>query len=251
LNKTDFALPHDHYPDVVREYYAGINGADAALPPRETESDTWHCRSQVSRGAVLEKAGYSMLHITEGRIYNSPGRIKFFETLAYPANPRVPGFVFLANLNETDKAARSIVLYTDIFFQDGQPNEAAREVFAGHLEPVYARHGRDFAKRYKGEAGRILAGIGGESGIMDFMQEGDADPFLDDIMQAALGAYRDVLESASGLEATDEHYAAMFRHRARLVEWLTMEDIGIRFAIESGVPLALIESYGYPPVVRY
>jgi hypothetical protein len=70
-------------------------------------------------------------------------------------------------------------------------------------------------------------------------------------MQAALDAYRDVLETARDLEATDEHYAAMFRHRARLVEWLTMEDIGIRFAIESGVPLALIESYGYPPVVRY
>ncbi|MFW2404422.1 MAG: hypothetical protein ACN4GT_06615 [Gammaproteobacteria bacterium] len=251
MNKTDFELPRDDYPDIVREYYAGINGVDAAQPPREAEADNWHCRSQVSRGAVLEKAGYSLLHITEGRIYNSPGSIKFFETLAYPANPRVPGFVFLANLNQTEKAGKSIVLYTDIFFQDGEPNEASREIFAAHLQPVYARHGHDFAKRYKGEAGRILAGIGGESGVMDFMQEADADPFLDEIMQAALSAYRDVIDATSDLEAVDEHFAAMHRHRARLVEWLTMEDIGIRFAIESGVPLSLIESYGYPPVVRY
>ncbi|NND37851.1 MAG: hypothetical protein HKN81_12035 [Gammaproteobacteria bacterium] len=251
MNKTGFEHPRDSYPDVVREYYAGINGADAALPPRETEGDTWHCRSQVSRGDVLEKAGYSMLHITEGRIYDSPGSIKFFETLAYPANPRAPGFVFLANLNQTEKAGRSIVLYTDIFFQDGEPNDGAKALFARHLQPIYEAHGRDFAARYKGEAGRILAGIGGETGVMDFMQEADADPFIDEIITAALSAYREVLDTTVGLEPSEAQYDAMYRHRARLVEWLTMEDIGIRFAVESGVPLALIESYGYPPVVRY
>ncbi len=144
-----------------------------------------------------------------------------------------------------------MVLYTDIFFQDGAPNAAASEAFLAPLRDVYSRHERDFAGRYKGEPGRILAGIGAECGIMDFFREDDADPFLDAVLRAALPAYRAVLTATADARASEADYAALYRHRARLVEWLTVEDIGIRFAKESGVPLEVIEAYGYPPVVRY
>lgn len=251
MNKTDFSYPRDEYPDIVRAFYADIDGADAAGPVKESEADHWHCRAQVSRGGVLEKAGHSMLHITDGRIYGSPGSIKFFETLAYPTNPRVPGFIFLMNWNRTEARGTSIVLYTDIFFPTGTPNPAARQRFADGLERVYERHGRDFATRYKAEPGRILAGIAAECGIMDFFPGTDADPFLDDLLPAALAAYREILDLSVDDESTVDDVAAMFRHRARLVEWLTVEDIGIQFARASGVPLSIIEAYGYPPVVRY
>lgn len=251
MNKTDFSYPRDEYPDIVRAFYAGIDGADAAGPVQVSQAGHWHCRSQVSRGAVLEKAGHALLHIAKGRLYGSPGSIKFFETLAYPKNPCVPGFVFLMNCNQTEARGTSIVLYTDIFFPTGTPNPAARQRFATALEGVYDRHDRDFETRYKTEPGRILAGIAAECGIMDFFPGTDDDPFLDDLLPAALAAYREILDLTADNEPTDDDVAAMYRHRARVVEWLTVEDIGIEFAKASGVPLSVIESYGYPPIVRY
>jgi len=217
----------------------------------ESRGENWCCNSQTSRGEVIEKAGWSMLHIVDGKIYNSPGSIKFFETLAYPANPRSPGFVFLMNLNETEATGRSVVLFTDLFFQTGERNEAAQEVFASALEEVYERHGRAFGNRYKSEPGRILAGIAAECGILDFLKEKDAEPFIDELLHAALPAYREILELTGDDAPRDQDYAATYRHRGRLVEWLTVDDIGIQFAKQSGVPLGVIEAYGYPPVVRY
>ncbi len=85
MKKTDFPHPPESFPHQVREFYASINGAAAAEPEREWQGDNWHCISEVSRGPVLEKAGISMLHIVDGKIYGRPGSIKFFETLAYPA----------------------------------------------------------------------------------------------------------------------------------------------------------------------
>lgn len=251
MKKTEFEYPRDSYPELAREFYAGINGVDTLADPRERSGDNWCCNSQTSRGEVIEKAGWSLLHIVDGKIYNSPGRIKFFETLAYPANPRAPGFVFLMNLNETEATGRTVVLFTDIFWQNGEPNQVAKEAYANALREVYDRHDRDFAGRYKSEPGQILAGLAGECGILDFMKEEDAGPFIDDLLHAALPAYRAIVEQAADDTPKAEDYAAMFRRRGRLVEWLTVDDIGIQFAKQSGVPLEVIESYGYPPVVRY
>jgi len=251
MNKTDFQHPRDSYPDLLRKFYAEINGVDAAEPPQESQTDNWSCVSQTSRGALLEKAGFAMLHIVDGKIYNSPGSIKFFETLAYPVNPRAPGFIFLMNLNQTEATGKSVVLYTDIFFQTGRPNEIAKDIFTAALKAVYDRHERNFADRYKSKPGQILAGLGAECGVMDFFQEADADPFLDELLQAALPAYREILMLTHDDTPTDDDYAAMNRHRARLLEWLTVDDIGIQFAKQSGVPLQVIEAYGYPPMVRY
>jgi hypothetical protein len=43
----------------------------------------------------------------------------------------------------------------------------------------------------------------------------------------------------------------MYRSRARIVEWITVEDVGVRIAKDNGIPLEIIESYGFPPVVKY
>jgi hypothetical protein len=251
LNKTDFAHPRDSYPDLIREFYAKLNGAAAAEPPTESQAENWWCRSQTSRGELFEKAGYSMLHITDGKIYNSPGRIKFFETLAYPSNPCVPGFIFLMNLNQTESSGPTVVLFIDLFFQNNQPNPSATEVFEAAIKTVYDRHDKNFAKRYQPKTSGIMAGLAARCGVMDFFQETDADPFIDELLHASLAAYREILTLTRDDAPTDEDFAATNRHRARLVEWLTVADIGIQFARESGVPLQVIEAYGYPPVVRY
>ncbi|MDJ0926019.1 MAG: hypothetical protein QNJ73_00095 [Gammaproteobacteria bacterium] len=250
-NRTDFAHPRDSYIDLLRDFYAGINGADAAEPVREAAGDNWCCHTEVSRGAVLEKAGTVLLHIVDGKIYNSPGSIKQFETLAYPANPRVPGFVFLMNLNDTEAGGRSIVLFTDIILQTGERNTTATNIFQRAVQAVYERHHRDFADRFKTQPGSIMAGISAECGVMDFFQETDAEPFVDELLRAVLPAYREILDTTAQEPATTDDINAMYEHRARLVEWLTLDDIGIQFARASGMPLAEIEAYGYPPVVRY
>ena len=251
MNKTDFQHPRDSYPELLKAFYADINGADAAEPPQESRADNWCCTSQTSRGAVLDKAGYAMLHIVGGKIYDSPGSIKFFEALAYPVNPRVPGFVFLMNLNQTEASGRLVVLFTDIFFQTGEENEAAQDIFQAALKSVYDRHDRVFTDRYKDKSGRILSGLAAKCGVMDFFQEADADSFLDDLLHGVLAAYRDILTLTRDEVPTGEDYSAMNRHRARLVEWLTVDAIGIQFAKENGVPLQVIEAYGFPPTVRY
>lgn len=250
MNRTDFEHPRDSYPARLREFYAAINGADAAEAPRETEGDNWYCYSQVSRGPVLEKAGYSLMHIVDGEIYGRPGSIKLFETLAYPANPRVPGLIVLLNTNETEGAGRSVVVCIDLVVQTGEPQPEAQALFADALRPAYEGAGGDFAKRYKAEPGRILAGIAAECGIMDFYQASDEPP-LDALFDATLSAYREVLAMTAEDEPTDADYRETNRHRARLVEWLMLEDIGIQFARKSGVPMSVIEAYGFPPQVRY
>jgi len=251
MNRTGFSLPPDHYAQLLRDYFAEFNGADAASPPVMREGRNWHVTTQTSRGQVLEKAGISLMHIVDGRIYGSPGSIKLFEALAYPANPRIPGLVFLFNVNETEKAGRSVVLYFDLFFQHGCPDDAIRRQFSGVLQPAYGRHGREFGARFKAEPGRILAGAAAECGVMEFMPEHQADPFASELLHAGLGAYREIVATTGQQKPESADFDAMFRHRARLVQWLTCEDIGIRFALDSGVPLELIEAYGYPPVVRY
>jgi hypothetical protein len=251
LNKTNFAHPRDSYPDLIRAFYADLNGAEAAEPPVESQAENWWCRSQTSRGELFEKAGYSMLHIADGKIYNSPGSIKFFETLAYPMNPRVPGFIFLMNLNQTEATGQTVVLFIDLFFQNNLPNPSATEIFEAAIKPVYDRHDKNFAERYMPKTSGIMAGLASGCGVMNLYKASDADPFIDELLHASLAAYREILALTRDDSPTDEDYATMNRHRARLVEWLTVSDIGIQFAMESGVPLPVIEAYGYPPVVRY
>ncbi|MAF83098.1 MAG: hypothetical protein QGH93_04690 [Gammaproteobacteria bacterium] len=251
MNKTEFLYPRNSYPDLFTDFYADINGGAAAETPCETQADNWWCRSQTSRGAVLDKAGYAMLHIVDGKIYNSPGSIKLFETLAYPVNPRVPGLIFLMNLNQTEAAGKSVVFCIDIFFQNNKLNSAATEILTTALKPVYERHDQDFSERYKAEPGRILAGLVSECGVMDFFTATDSDSFPDELLHAGLSAYRDILTLTNDDVPTDEDHVAMNQHRQRLLEWLTVDDIGIQFATASGVPMSVIEAYGYPPVVRY
>jgi len=48
-----------------------------------------------------------------------------------------------------------------------------------------------------------------------------------------------------------EDYERMNHSRARLIEWIILEDYGTKIARENGVSSEAIEAYGFPPVIRY
>ena len=43
----------------------------------------------------------------------------------------------------------------------------------------------------------------------------------------------------------------MYQSRARLIEWIILEDYGIKVARENGIVSEVIEAYAFPPVIRY
>jgi hypothetical protein len=49
----------------------------------------------------------------------------------------------------------------------------------------------------------------------------------------------------------DEDFENMKHSRPRLIEWLHMEDYGIKVARENRIPMEVIEAYAFPPIVKY
>ena len=249
-NKTDFSYPNEDYVTLVKDFYSDINGTESFGPVKEWESDNWSCSSTCSRGKVLEKAGFGIIHIAGGTVYQKPGSLKLFETLAYPANPRIPGFIFVVNLNETEDLGRMVVYLIDLIIQDGKSHDEEKNIISAAVKRVCDKHGRNLEERYALEPGRFLAGNAAECGIMNFFKEHDI-PFLDDLIKASLPAYREILKIKKNEQPQKEDYEEMYRSRARIVEWIILEDVGIKITRGNAIPLEIIESYGFPPVVKY
>jgi len=249
-NKTDFSYPGDDYVRLFRNFFSDINGADSFDPVKEWESDNWACSAASSRGKVLEKAGYGIFHIAGGKLYQKSGSLKMFETLTYPANPKIPGFIFLANLNETQDTGRMVVYLIDLIIQDGKPHTEEKNIIDSAVKRVCEKHNRDSEQRYALEPGRFLAGKAAECGIMNFFTEADI-PFLNDLIKETLPAYREILDINKNEQPHKEDYEALYQSRARIVEWIILEDIGIKMARDNNIPLEVVESYGFPPVVKY
>jgi len=48
-----------------------------------------------------------------------------------------------------------------------------------------------------------------------------------------------------------EDFEKMNQSRARLIEWIILEDYGTKIARENGIAAEAIEAYGFPPIIRY
>ena len=59
-----------------------------------------------------------------------------------------------------------------------------------------------------------------------------------------------VLNWSRGL-SQKEDFEKMNQSRARLIEWIILEDCGTKIAREDGVSSEAIEAYGFPPIIRY
>ena len=249
--ETDFPYPKEEYIQLLNDFYAGINGTESFDPVKEWQSDKWSATVNCSRGKVLEKAGFSRLHLVGGTIDERPANISLFETLAYPANPTIPGFIIMTNMNETKAMGKVSVFYTDLIIQDRKPHGEEKKLFSTAVKSICDKHGHNFEEYEPFLTGRgFLGGNGGECGILSFLEEKDI-PFLEDLIKGVLPAYKEILETSKNEQPKEEDYETMNRSRARLIEWIILEDYGIKIARENGIPLEVIEAYGFPPIIKY
>ena len=61
----------------------------------------------------------------------------------------------------------------------------------------------------------------------------------------------EILKITSKDQPHNDDYEHMNRSRARLIEWIMLEDYGIKVARENGITMEMIEAYSFPPAVRY
>ena len=164
--KTDFSYPKEDCVELFKGFYGDTNGVESFDPIKEWQKDKWSARVWCSRGTVLEKAGFSFLHMVGGTINENPGSIRLFETLAYPANPKIPGLIIMTNLNETEAMGRILVFYTDLIIQDGKPHDEEKKLFSTSLKNICKKHDHNFEEHNAFAAGRGL--LGGNAGEVAF-----------------------------------------------------------------------------------
>jgi hypothetical protein len=248
---NNFAYPHPSLFQALHDFYSEMNGPASFEPSRAWEAGHWSARVECSRGSVLKKAGFCRLDIAGGRINENPGSLTLLQTLAYPENPRIPGFIIMTNTNETEAAGRVLVFYCDLFLQNAENHEQAKKFFAETLQQVCTRHGHDFMAYNQFLAGkRLLGNNTAECGLLYFFEEKDR-LLLEELIRQALQAYRSVLERGRGAQPAGADFESMHRLRARLIEWINMDDYGVKVARENGIPLEVIEAYAFPPEISY
>jgi hypothetical protein len=248
---TDFPYPKEEYRVLLQNFYSEINGPDSFEPLLEWQGENWSSRVLRSRGALLEKAGFTTVNIANGIVNDSPGSIRLFETLAYPASPCTPGLIIMTNMNRSDAMGEMVVFYTDLIIQDGRTHVEEKQFFSTALREICDRCGRNFDEFNAFGAGQgILGGNAAECGFLNFFTAEDI-PFLDEVIHGALPAYRAILARPPVPQPAQADFTSMYRSRARFVEWFITENIGYRIAKANSIPLETIEAYGFPPVIKY
>ena len=251
VNKTNLPYPKDEYIDLLRDFYSAINGKDSFDQVKEWHGEKWSATVHCSRGKILEKAGFSRVHLVGGMVNESPADLSLFETLVYPGNPKVPGFIIMTNMNASEAMGSILVLYLDLIIQDGKSHEQEKSLFADAVKRICEKHGHD-AEEYKGmmAGGRLLGGNAAQCGLLNFFEEKDI-PLLEDLIKGILPVYKNIVDNTKNEQPHKEDYEMMNKSRARMIEWIILEDYGTRVARENGISSEAIEAYGFPPVIRY
>ncbi|MFC1591017.1 hypothetical protein ACFL43_00685 [Thermodesulfobacteriota bacterium] len=248
--ENEFPYPKESFVALLKDYYTGINGPDRFDETKQWQSDIYTATVNCSRGYVLEKAGFSLVTISGGTINGSPGNITLFETLAYPQNPAIPGFIIMTNMNHSDDRGTMVVFFTDLIIQNKKPRSEDTKQFAAALTGVCEQYGHSFEELNATTAGQgVLGGNAGECGFLGFFEEKDTD-FLEAVITTVLEIYKKILlDNKANPDTTD--FTSTYSSRARLIDWIITQNYGIQVGRENGIPLEVIESYGFPPVVRY
>ena len=157
----------------------------------------------------------------------------------------------MTNMNTTEATGKVLVFYTDLIIQDPKPHDQEKQLFSEALKAICEHHGQDFEEHKAMITGRgLLGGNGGECGLMNFFEEKDIS-FLESVIERILPVYKNIIEKAGNATPQREDYEHMHQSRARLIEWIILEDYGTKIARENGVSSEAIEAYGFPPVIRY
>jgi hypothetical protein len=246
-DKTAFQYPREEYVQLFKDFYTGINGPNSFDPDLQVDDDNWCYNVFCSRGPVLEKAGFALLDIVGGTIYDAPGSLTLFETLIYPARPDVPGLIFVVTQNETDTMGKLIVYCIDLIIQDGRPHSKEKKMLSDAIEAFYAHENREIEERNAFSPGRLLAGAAADCGLVSYFEETDI-PFLDRLIRAMLPVYKTIVEEAQAELPQEDDYTHMRTIRLRIADWITNEDVGVIIAKDNGIPFEIIKSYAFPPM---
>ena len=250
-SQTNLPYPKDEYVELLKDFYAAINGSESFDEIKDWQSAKWSATVHCTRGKVLEKAGFARVNLFGGIVNESPADISLVETIAYPANPRVPGFIIMANMNASEAMGNILTLYLDLIIQDGRPHDEEKKLFSDALNAICEKHEHNLEEHKAMLAGgRLLGGSAAECGLLNFFEEKDV-PLLDDLIKGVLPLYKNIIEMKKSGTPQKEDYERMNHSRARLIEWIILEDYGTKIARENGVSSEAIEAYGFPPVIRY
>jgi coproporphyrinogen III oxidase len=248
---ANLPYPSDNYVELLKDFYADINGKDSFDQVKCWQSEKWSATVNCTRGKTLKKGGFARVNLIGGLVNESPADINLFQTIAYPANPKVPGFIIMANMNASEAMGNILTIYLDLIIQDGKTHDEERKLFSDTLKTICEKHGHDLEEHKAMLAGgRILGGSAAECGLLNFFEEKDV-PLLDDLIKGILPTYKNIISMKNNETPKKDDYEQMNRARARLIEWIILEDYGTKIARENGVSSEAIEAYGFPPVIRY
>jgi coproporphyrinogen III oxidase len=243
--------PKEAYAENLQKIYTQINGASSLRPVQQFESDKWSARIYRSSGNTLEKATCSFLQIKNGTINGSPGSISRFETVAYPANPKIPALFIMTDITETEEMGRYIVFYSDLIIQDRKSHQREKDLFAAVGQGVCDNYGHTFKDLNEFIGGRgTFGGNAGECGLMGFFQETDIS-FLEELMEKIVPGYKEILELNQNDHPHNEDHENMHASRARFIEWMILDSLGTKILRENNIPLKVIEESSFPPMVKY
>jgi hypothetical protein len=245
--KNNFAFPRMENLAIARKSYADINGADSFVPVISRQSETWAAEVHCSRGRVLEKAGLAVVEMRGGTVEGGSADITLFQTLAWPVSPAIPALIIMASTSRLEGQNVMVTVYIDLIIQNGAPNQNDKDMLTAALKAVCDRHGQSLDEYQSFLAGRgMLGGCAAECGILYFFEERDA-ALLEEMMQEALKAYQQIINSNAGTTPAADDFVKMQAARKKIVEWMLTEDYGVKVARQNNIPVEVIEAYGFPP----
>ena len=245
--KTSFSFPTKDQLEVCRKFYEAVNGAASFDQVQHWQSDTYAAEVLCTRGEKLQKAGAAMLRLEGGMVEEMPADLSLLQTMAWPTNPCIPGFIIMACSSRIEGQDVMVTFYTDLIAQNGEARQNDKELFRAALSDVCERHAKSLEEYQSFLAGRgMLGGCAAECGMLYFFEESDAG-LLSEIILAALQAYRRIIDSGLLQKSAEKDIAAMQDSRKKIVAWILAEDYGVKVARQNNIPLEIMESYGFPP----
>jgi hypothetical protein len=247
IQKNDFTFPRTENVELIKQCYADINGVQSFLPVKTWQTDVWTAEVQCSCGTVLKKAGLAVVEMSGGTVDGASADITLIQTLAWPVSPAIPALIIMASTSRLEGQNVMVTVYIDLIIQNGAPNHNDKDMLTAALKAVCDRHGQSLGEYQSFLAGRgMLGGCAAECGILYFFEESDA-ALLEEMMQEALKAYQQIINSNAGTTPVADDFVKMQDARKKIVEWMLTEDYGVKVARQNNIPVEVMETYGFPP----
>jgi len=245
--KNNFTFPRTENVELIKQCYADINGVQSFLPKKTWQTDVWTAEVQCSCGTVLKKAGLAVVEMSGGTVDGASADITLIQTLAWPVSPAIPAMIIMASTSRLEGQNVMVTVYIDLIIQNGAPNQNDKDMLTAALKAVCDQHGQSLDEYQSFLAGRgMLGGCAAECGILYFFEESDA-ALLEEMMQEALKAYRQIINSNAGTTPAADDFVKMQDARKKIVEWMLTEDYGVKVARQNNIPVEVMEAYGFPP----